>query len=142
MREEILGGAWRPGRREKHLSLPAASEEATVLSPAPDPPGRYPCPCCGCLTFPVPREEAIAFICPVCLWENDVFDPGEDSPSDENRGMTLRQGRKNYRRLGAVREDLVRYARPPKPEEVPPKGSAPAMPAADPCGRDLPASST
>lgn len=84
-----------------------------------EPAGRYPCPCCGCLTFPVPREEAIAYICPVCFWENDVFDPGEDDPSDENGGMTLRQGRENYRKWGAVRPDLVPYARPPRPGERP-----------------------
>lgn len=34
---------------------------------------KYPCPCCGYLTYPVPREDAIAYICPVCFWENDVF---------------------------------------------------------------------
>jgi len=70
----------------------------------------YPCPCCGKLTFPVPKEEALAYICPICWWENDVFDPGEDDPSDENRGMTLRQGRENYEKYGAVRLDLVKYA--------------------------------
>ena len=80
----------------------------------------YPCPCCGFLTLPVSREEAIAYICPVCFLENDVFDPGEDDPSDENGGMTLRQGRENYLRWGAVRPDLVRHARPPRPEELPP----------------------
>ena len=42
-----------------------------------------------------------------------MFDPGEDDPSDENRGLTLRQGRENYRRWGAVRPDLVVHARPP-----------------------------
>lgn len=84
-----------------------------------EPEGRFPRPCCGYLTFPVPKEEAIAYICPVCFWENDVFDPGEDAPSDENHGMTLRQGRENYRKWGAVREDLVGFARPPRPEEVP-----------------------
>lgn len=68
---------------------------------------KYPCPCCGKLTFPVPKEEAVAYICPICWWENDVFDPGEDDPSDENRGMTLRQGRENYERYGAVRPDLA-----------------------------------
>lgn len=71
---------------------------------------KYPCPCCGKLTFPVPKEEAIAYICPICWWENDVFDPGEDDPSDENRGMTLRQGRENYEKYGAVRPDLVKYS--------------------------------
>ena len=84
-----------------------------------EPPGEYPCPSCGYLTLPVPREEAIAFICPVCFWENDVFDPGEDAPSDENHGMTLRQGRENYRKWGAVRPDFLRYVRPPRPEEIP-----------------------
>ena len=119
--------------REKFQYLPTAengflllgkSEEGgwTVLeesgpSPAPEPEpeepaGIYPCPCCGFLTFPVPKEEALAYICPVCFWENDLFDPGEDDPSDENRGMTLRQGRENFKRYGAVRPDLVQYVRP------------------------------
>ena len=103
------GRAWGPERE------PAREAEPEPAEPA----GRYPCPCCGYLTFPVPREEAMAYICPVCLWENDVFDPGKDDPSDENRGMTLRQGRENYRKWGAVREDLVPHARPPRPEERP-----------------------
>ena len=82
-------------------------------------PEKFPCPCCGYKTFPVPREDALAFICPVCFWENDVFDPGEDQPSDENRGMTLAEGREAYRRLGAVREEFLQHVRPPLPEEVP-----------------------
>ena len=28
---------------------------------AQDRPGRYPCPCCGQITFPVPPEEAVAY---------------------------------------------------------------------------------
>lgn len=120
-------------KTEKFFYLPQATNACSVpspsdgpsytpepLEPEPEgPAGSYPCPCCGCLTFPVPKEEAIAYICPVCFWENDVFDPDEDAPSDENRGMTLRQGRENYRKWGAVREDLVRYARPPRPGEQP-----------------------
>ena len=82
-------------------------------------PGKYPCPCCGYKTFPVPKEDALAYICPVCFWENDLFDPGEDQPSEENRGMTLRQGREAYRKLGAVREEFLRHVRKPLPEEVP-----------------------
>ena len=82
--------------------------------------GLYPCPCCGYLTFPLPKGDAIAYICPVCFWENDVFDPGEDDPSDENGGMTLRQGRENFKQYGAVWPDLVQYARPPRPVEIPP----------------------
>jgi len=105
-------------RREKTLTLPSLT-----VSPAPErvekKPGRFPCPCCGYKTFPVPKEDAIAYICPVCFWENDVFDSGEDQPSDENHGITLLQGREAYRRFGAVREDLLPYVRAPLPEEIP-----------------------
>ena len=73
----------------------------------------------GFLGIPVPKEDALAYICPVCLWENDVFDPGEDQPSDENRGMTLAEGREAYKKLGAVREEFLKYARKPLPEELP-----------------------
>jgi len=89
--------------------------------PAPEePPGVYPCPCCGYKTFPVPKEEAIAFICPVCFWENDVFTQSDEEPSDENHGMTLNEGRKNFQKYGAVREDFLQHVRPPLPAEMPP----------------------
>lgn len=100
----------------------APSSEPMTPAPMPEKPGQvpgtFPCPCCGYKTFPVPKEDAIAYICPVCFWENDVFDPGEDQPSDENRGMTLRQGREAFRRLGAVREEFLQYVRRPFPEEI------------------------
>lgn len=106
--------------REKERFLPAAGEgPAEDLPLPPNQEGKYPCPCCGNLTFPVPKGEAAAYICPVCFWENDVFTPGEEDKSDENRGMTLKQGRENYRRWGAVREELVRCARPPEEKERP-----------------------
>jgi len=104
-------------RREEALPTPSLTD-----SPQPErvgkKPGRFPCPCCGCKTFPVPKEDALAYICPVCFWENDVFDLNEDQPSDENHGMTLRQARESYRRLGAVRKDLLPYVRSPLPEEL------------------------
>lgn len=104
----IIDGARQP---EEPVSAP---------EPAPEEPaGIYPCPCCGYLTFPVPKEDAIAYICPVCFWENDVFDPGEDDPSDENGGMTLGEGRENFKKYGAVRPGLVRRVREPRPEERP-----------------------
>ena len=48
-----------------------------------------------------------------------MFAPGEDDPSDENGGMTLRQGRENFKRYGAVCPDLARHTRPSRPEERP-----------------------
>lgn len=67
----------------------------------------------------MPAADALAYICPVCMWENDLFTASDDEPSDENRGMTLNQGRAAYRKLGAVREELLPYARKPLPEELP-----------------------
>ena len=60
----------------------------------------YKCLCCGNETLPVPAEEAIAFICPVCWWENDVFLKSPDEPSDENHGMTLLEAHENYIKYG------------------------------------------
>lgn len=40
-----------------------AAEPSPASEPEPEPaepPGKYPCPCCGYLTLPVPREEALA----------------------------------------------------------------------------------
>lgn len=60
----------------------------------------YKCLCCGNKTLPVPAEEAIAYICPVCWWENDVFLNSPDEPSDENHGMTLWEAHENYIKYG------------------------------------------
>lgn len=109
-------------RRKEFRFLPTASSVSTLepeqAEPKPEP-GKFPCPCCGYKTFPVPNEDAIAYICPVCFWENDVFAPGEDQPSDENRGMTLREARAAYWKLGAVREEFLPHVRKPLPEESP-----------------------
>lgn len=78
---------------------------------------KFPCPCCGNLTLPSPAKEAIAFICPVCFWENDVFSKTEEEPSDENGGLTLREGRLNYKRLGVCQKDHLQHVRKPLPEE-------------------------
>ena len=80
---------------------------------------KYPCPCCGYLTYPVPREDAIAYICPVCFWENDVFVTSDDEPSDENHGIPLRTAQENYRSFGACARTMLRDVREPKPEEIP-----------------------
>ena len=60
----------------------------------------YKCLCCGNETLPVRAEEAIAYICPVCWWENDVFLKSADEPSDENHGMTLLEAHENYIKYG------------------------------------------
>jgi hypothetical protein len=65
------------------------------------------CPCCDYFTL----EERRAWeICPVCYWEDDGHDLGDpDEPSGCNHGLTLRQGRENFQRLGACELQVVEY---------------------------------
>ena len=101
--------------------LPTAinnAEESTIEVEEKAAAGTYPCPCCGYLTLPVPKEEAIAYICPVCFWENDVFIQSDDEPSDENHGKSLNEGRANYKKWGAVEERFLKFVRVPLQEEI------------------------
>ena len=52
---------------------------------------KYPCPCCGFLTYNVPADEDCGYICPVCFWENDPFITSDNEPSDSNHGITLKE---------------------------------------------------
>ena len=79
---------------------------------------KYKCLCCGYNTLPSPADETLSYICPVCYWENDVFVADENEPSDENRGLTLFQARKNYMEYGACSIDLKEYTRLPTDEEI------------------------
>lgn len=74
---------------------------------------QHKCPCCGYYTLPAPQKDAVAFICPVCFWENDVCLQNMDEPSDENGGMTLREARKNYMRCGAYKQSARNFVRKP-----------------------------
>lgn len=96
---------------------------------------KFVCPCCGCRTL---DERGVYDICPVCFWEDDAYlvvNNGElkgvrvdndipdeallDVPSGANDGLTLREGRKNYRKFGACDEKMMRYVRKPKENELP-----------------------
>ncbi|GHH99791.1 CPCC family cysteine-rich protein [Neobacillus kokaensis] len=75
--------------------------------------GNSPCPCCGFMTIPN-SGDAIAYICPVCFWEIDLFIQSSDEASDQNHGLTLIEARKNYHQYGAVLPRLKETCRPPK----------------------------
>lgn len=79
--------------------------------------GDAPCPCCGFITIPN-KGEALAYICPVCLWEIDLFIQNEHEPSDQNHGLTLIEARKNYSECGAVLPHLKKYCRLPRRNEI------------------------
>jgi len=78
----------------------------------------YECKCCGHETLPVPPEEAIAYICPICRWENDVFTADDDEPSDENHGISLNRARKNYIAHGICDPRLKEQRGPAMPGEL------------------------
>ena len=65
----------------------------------------------------MPAEQAVAYICPVCFWENDVFIESDEEPSDENHGLTLNEGRENFKKHAVCDLRLKQYVRPPTEEE-------------------------
>jgi len=67
-----------------------------------------PCPCCGYITIPN-HGDALAYICPVCFWEKDLFIKSENEPSDQNHGLTLIEAKKNYTTFGASLPHLKKY---------------------------------
>lgn len=79
---------------------------------------RHKCKCCGYYTL-VGTEEDIAWdICPVCFWENDVFEENPKAYSGANH-ETLEQGRENYRKYAACDLRSVNSVRLPLPQELP-----------------------
>lgn len=79
------------------------------------------CLCCGYKTLPAKRENCIAFICPVCFFENDVFMKNMNDikeKSDSNGGMTLEQARDNFKKYGACNKEFITKVRKPKKEEM------------------------
>lgn len=81
-------------------------------------PDKYPCPCCGYYTFPVPANTEHGFICPVCFWENDAFIRSAIESSDSNHGITLHDGRANFKKFGACVDEMLQHVRPPEEDEL------------------------
>lgn len=93
---------------------------------------KHKCLCCGYRTL---KERGGYDICPVCFWEDETYPiihnnsidvlkrsgnyrseeySGEDVldiPSGANHGLTLRQGRENYKKYGACEESMVCHVR-------------------------------
>jgi len=82
--------------------------------------GDSSCPCCGFLTIPN-NGDALAYICPVCFWEIDLFIQSDNEASDQNNGLTLSEARRNYQQFGAVLQNSKEHCRQPKEYEYPVK---------------------
>lgn len=55
--------------------------------------GDSECPCCGYITIPN-KGDAISYICPVCMWEIDLFIHDDNEASDLNNGLSLKKQKK------------------------------------------------
>lgn len=105
-------------KRDKYLPIVNSRELKAKSNLKDDIVGNWPCPCCGFITIPN-KGNALAYICPVCLWEIDLFIQRENEASDQNHGLTLDEARKNYRQFGAILPELKKYCREPKDYEYP-----------------------
>jgi hypothetical protein len=71
----------------------------------------YPCPCCGYLTFRSPPGSYD--ICPICYWEDDVFQLDNPLEEDGPNGVSLQVGQINFEKFGACIFGMVKYVRKP-----------------------------
>ena len=65
------------------------------------------CPCCDYYTLEVRHDWDI---CPVCFWEDGDTDLSSlDAPSPCNHGLTLREARANFLRIGACEPKMLEH---------------------------------
>ena len=57
---------------------------------------KHRCMCCGNYTLPAPQNEAIAYICPVCFWENDPIQLSKPDMRGGANRMCLNEARIAY----------------------------------------------
>ena len=81
---------------------------------------KYPCPCCGYLTFSV-MPGGTFDICPVCYWEDDDLSIEDPNTVYDINKVSLNEARVNYKSIGACREEDVLYVRKPYEYEIPDK---------------------
>jgi|SRR5271157_4662619 len=73
---------------------------------------KFQCPCCNYFTL---SEVGGYDICPVCFWEDDgTTNEHGFSPN----GVSLAEGRANYKEIGACEARILQHVRPPNPDEL------------------------
>ena len=74
--------------------------------------GKQRCACCSYLTISEIKE-----ICPVCFWEEDLY---QEEHVDDNGGpnlVSLRDAKANFMKFGVMEERFKEHVRPPLEEE-------------------------
>ena len=75
------------------------------------------CLCCGYLTYSEPPNGNWD-ICPVCFWEDDPVQAGNENYSGGANRVSLRQARKNFGLFGACTRDAIGSVRKPYEFEI------------------------
>jgi hypothetical protein len=78
-------------------------------------PPRYPCPCCGYLTYEEPPGSYA--ICDVCFWEDDIAQLRWPLLEGGPNRWCLVDGQANYAAIGAMDAEFLPHVRPPEPDE-------------------------
>lgn len=53
-------------------------------------------------------------ICPVCFWEDDIFDYDDPDADTGANCVSLQEARENYLKIGAIHPSRKKYVRPSK----------------------------
>ncbi len=76
---------------------------------------RFPCPCCGFRVFQF--EPGSHQVCPICFWEDNLAQLRFPlMPGAANR-VSLVEGQRNFKRIGAAERRHVHAVRPPTDED-------------------------
>lgn len=86
---------------------------------------KYKCKCCGYYTL---EEEPLdpnmypgTFeICPVCFWEDDSLQYKDPELKGGANKVSLNEAKENFKKFGAIREDVIQYVRKPRVDELEP----------------------
>lgn len=73
------------------------------------------CPCCGFKTL---SERGGYEICPVCFWEDDLYQSDNPDYKGGANKMSLNQTKKNFAEWGACDKDMLFYVRKPLDDEL------------------------
>jgi hypothetical protein len=90
---------------------------------------RFPCPCCGYLTFPDPPGSYD--ICPICSWEDDVSQLRFVRMVGGANRACLIDAQRNFEKCGASGPNMQKRVRRPQLEDVRDPGWRPLDPVED-----------
>ena len=75
--------------------------------------GKARCACCGFFTI-----KEIAETCPVCYWEENLYQEENLDDSDAPNYVSLKEAKENFQKFGAKKKELVSFCRKPLLDEL------------------------